>query len=370
MKPDTLIILTPGFPKDASDSTCIPPQQVFVKTLQEVAPKLNIIVLSLQYPFFSTEYSWNGIKVISFGNRSDSRFYRKFTGIRVWLILKHLHKQYKIIGVLSFWFGKCAYLGDAFGKKYGLKHCSWILGQDAKSGNKYVKKIKPDAGSLIALSDFILREFKLNYGVQPAQVIPVGVDSRMFLPIENKRDIDLLGAGSLIPLKQYDVFLEMVYLLKEFNPGIKAVICGGGIEKMRLVNMAARMGITGNISFLGITPHNEVLALMQRSKILLHTSEYEGFGAVCLEALYAGAHVVSFIKPMKQEIRNWHYADDKEDMALKLKDLLNHKLHHEHILPYRIEDNARMMLKLFGYNDPAIEWMRSAMASKESVDLK
>jgi glycosyltransferase involved in cell wall biosynthesis len=371
MKPDTLIILTPGFPKDEADSTCVPPQQVFVKALQEAAPALNIIVLTFQYPFFSAEYSWNGIKVISFGNMRNSRFYRKFTGIRVWQTLKRLHKEYKVTGLLSFWFGKCAYIGNAFSKKYELKHYCWILGQDAKAGNKYVKKVKPQADSLIALSDFIQREFKRNYAIQPKHIIPVGIDTQIFPKEENTRDIDILGAGSLTPLKQYDVFLEMIHFLKEFNPNIKAVICGGGIEMLRLKNMAERLDIVGNISFMGITPHSEVLTIMQRSKILLHTSEYEGFGAVCLEALYAGAHVVSFVKPMKQEIKNWHHADDKEVMALKLKGLLSErKWHHEPILPYKIEDNARAMLKLFDYNNPAIEWMRPAMASKQSADLK
>lgn len=371
MKPDTLIILTPGFPKDEADSTCIPPQQIFVKALQDIAPTLNIIVLTFQYPFFSAEYSWNSIKVISFGNKYNNRFYRKFTGIRVLHALKRLHKDHKIIGLLSFWLGKCAYVGNAFAKKYELKHYCWILGQDAKAGNKYVKKTMPPAGSLIALSDFIQREFKKNYSIQPEHVIPVGVDTRIFTTGENKRDIDILGAGSLIPLKQYHVFLEMIHFLKAFNPDIKVVICGGGIEEMRLKNMTERMDIAGNVSFAGNMPHYEVLALMQRSKILLHTSEYEGFGAVCLEALYAGAHVVSFVKPMKQEIKNWHHADDKEDMALKLKDLLtNRKLHYERILPYKIEDNARAMLRLFNYNESAIEWIRFAMASNESVDLK
>jgi len=371
MKPETLIILTPGFPKDEADSTCVPPQQLFVKALRAVAPALNIIVLTFQYPFFSAEYSWHGVKVISFGTDKDNRFYRRFTLIRVLRTLKKLHKEHRIIGLLSFWFGKCAYAGNVFAKKHVLQHYSWILGQDAKAGNKYFKKVRPQADSLIALSDFIVREFKKNYSVRPEHIVPVGIDTRLFTQIENKRDIDILGVGSLIPLKQYDVFLEMIHFLKEFYPDIKAVICGGGIEKLRLKNMAERMDLAENVSFAGITPHNEVLELMQRSKILLHTSAYEGFGAVCLEALYAGAHVVSFVKPMNREIKNWHHAGDKEDMALKLKDLMSdRKLRHEHILPYPIEDNAKAMLNLFNYKDAAIEPMRPAMASKESVELK
>ncbi|MDB5148608.1 MAG: hypothetical protein JWQ57_2628, partial [Mucilaginibacter sp.] len=83
MKHKTLIILTPGFPEHEGDSTCIPPQQVFVKALKETQPELNIVVLTFQYPFFSGEYQWHGIRVISFGHPSNSRIIRRFTGIKV-----------------------------------------------------------------------------------------------------------------------------------------------------------------------------------------------------------------------------------------------------------------------------------------------
>jgi glycosyltransferase involved in cell wall biosynthesis len=371
MKPETLIILTPGFPANEADSIWIPSQQTFVKALQETAPALNIIILTFQYPHSSAEYSWNGIRVISFGSNKDNRIYRKFAGIKIWLALRKLHKEHQIIGLLSFWFGKCAYIGNLFAKKNGLKHYSWILGQDAKTGNKYFKMIKPGPEQLIGLSDFIVREFKKNYGVKPAHMIPVGIDKRVFSHGETKRDIDILGAGSLIPLKQYDIFLEMIHFLKAFKPDIKAVLCGGGIEERRLKNMAERMGLAENITFLGIIQQPEVLAMMQRSKIFLHPSSYEGFGTVNAEALYAGAHVMSFVRPMDREIKNWHHANNKEEMANKLKELLtDRKLRHEHVLPYPAEEIAKAMLRLFDYNDEAISWIREEIASKESVDLK
>ena len=49
---DTLIILTPGFPQSETDSTCLPMQQSFVRTLTENYPQLKIIILSFQYPYF------------------------------------------------------------------------------------------------------------------------------------------------------------------------------------------------------------------------------------------------------------------------------------------------------------------------------
>src|ERR1700743_3723255 len=134
----TLVILTPGFPANEEDSTCIPPQQLFVKAMKEVNPGLNIVVLTFRYPFFSKEYQWNGVKVISFGEPTHNRFLRLFTGFRVWRTLKKLRREHQLIGLLSFWLGNAALTGSRFAKKYGLVHYSWILGQDAKKGNKYV----------------------------------------------------------------------------------------------------------------------------------------------------------------------------------------------------------------------------------------
>ena len=49
--PKTLVILSPGFPKDEADTTCLPAHQVFIKSLNKNFPSLKIIILSFQYPF-------------------------------------------------------------------------------------------------------------------------------------------------------------------------------------------------------------------------------------------------------------------------------------------------------------------------------
>jgi glycosyltransferase involved in cell wall biosynthesis len=353
-KPVALIIITPGFPENEADSTCVPPQQIFVKALKEVAPLLAIIVLTYQYPFLSAQYQWHGVTVYSFGSKKNSRLSRLVARLRVRHQLEQLNKTHAITGVLSFWFGKAAWMGHTFGKKYKLPHYCWLLGQDAKAGNKYVNKIKPAAESLIALSDFIAREFNKNYGVLPAHTIPVGIDTGLFSTDATERPIDVLGVGSLIPLKQYPVFLEMIRLLKEFVPTVNAVICGDGPESGYLEAMAGTLDLTANVSFYGRLPHASVLALMQQSKIFLHPSAYEGFGAVCTEALYAGAHVISFVQPMDMPIKNWHVAGDKAGMLkLLVEKLRATNLNHDAVLPFTIQDNAKSMLKLFNYNEAA-----------------
>jgi glycosyltransferase involved in cell wall biosynthesis len=350
----TLIILTPGFPKNEEDTTCIPPQQVFVRALKDTAPGLNIIVLTFQYPFYSREYLWNGIKVISFGNKNDNKFLRRISGFRIWSTLQKLDREHEIIGLLSFWLGRCALYGDRFAKSKNLKHYCWLLGQDAKSGNKYVNKIKPNSESLIALSDFIVQEFNKNYGILPKHVIPVGINTDLFPAKVQERSIDISGAGSLIPLKQYGLLIEIIAILKIEFPNVKAVICGAGPEMETLKYLVKKLDLEDNVSLLGELPHAEVLSHMQRSKVFLHTSAYEGFGAVCLEALYAGCKVISFVKPMNKDIENWQIAVDKDDAIQKVSAILdNGNITFEPVLPYKIQYNATAMLKLFNYNDSA-----------------
>ncbi|WP_426671155.1 glycosyltransferase family 1 protein [Mucilaginibacter sp. McL0603] len=344
----TLVILSPGFPKDEADTACIPPQQVFVKNLKQNYPDLNVIVLAFEYPFYSSQYQWNGVTVISFGGRNKGKLVRLRNWVRIWLTLQRLNKQYQIIGLLSFWISDCAFVANAFAKKNNLKHFCWILGQDAKPGNKYFRRIKPDGGSLIALSDFISKEINKNYSVKPARVIPVGIDAKLFSCSSGERDIDILAAGSLIPLKQFSVLINIVGILNVYFPGIKVVICGDGPERESLNEMVKEHRLENNVQFTGELPHQSVLELMQRTKIFAHPSAYEGFGVVCLEALYAGAQVVSFVRPMDCKIKNWHFTNSQDGMLNVIKELLeNPASDNNPVTPFLIDDTCKSIMELF-----------------------
>ena len=121
-------------------------------------------------------------------------------------------------------------------------------------------------------------------------MIPLGADPVQFSTQHFERDIDILGAGSLIPLKQYDIYIDVVFELKKKLPCIKTMICGNGPEHDKLRSMIEERDMQSNITLAGEISHDQVLKLMQRSKIFLHPSNYEGYGTVCLEALCAGAH--------------------------------------------------------------------------------
>lgn len=346
-KGKTLVILTPGFAKDEADSVCIPIQQSFIRALKKTHPTLNIIILAMEYPFFKGTYNWFGNTVISFkGKNKDIR--KLFLRHRVYSKLKKLSKENNVVGLLSYWCSECALIGKRFADKNNLKHICWISGQDAKKENRYPRQIIPQTAELATLSDFLQDEFAKNHGIRPGYVVPPGIDHNLFSDILGPKDIDLLTVGSLIPLKQYEIFIEVIDEIRKKLPGLKTVMIGKGPEKNKLMSLIEKKGLFSNIVLTGELAHSSVLNYMKRAKVFLHPSSYEGFSIACIEALGAGANVISFVKPMQHEIENWHVVKNKQEMIGEtIKILQDQKKEYRSVIPYRIEETVKRMSKLF-----------------------
>jgi glycosyltransferase involved in cell wall biosynthesis len=348
-KPKTLVILTPGFPSDEGDTACLPAQQVFVRALNRNYPKLRVVLISFEYPPRRERYSWFGNTVIAVNGWKKGRMNKAWTLVAVWRMLVVLQREHEVVGLLSFWCGGCALVGKYYGQWKKLPHFIWILGQDARKGNWFVSLIRPKAKELVAMSDFLADEFYRNYAIRPLHIIPNGVDPSLYAQAgTGSRDIDLLGAGSLIPLKQYDLFLLAVRDLRDRLPGIKVTLCGKGPEEERLKALIRDFRLQDNVTLTGELPHTDILRLMQRSRVFLHTSSYEGFSTVCLEALYAGAQVISFCKPMDAFIPHWYVAKTTEDLIGKMLEILtDEEIDYTPVLAYAMSDCAQAMMRLY-----------------------
>jgi glycosyltransferase involved in cell wall biosynthesis len=343
-----LVLLIPGFAADERDSTCLPAQQAFVKSLHHLYPELKITVIAFQYPFTINPYSWNGIRVCPLDGRNKGGARRLITWYRASKLLARLNKSEDLIGVLSFWCGECALIGKRFATKNKLKHYCWILGQDAKKENRFVTRIKPMASELIAMSDFLKTEFHKNHGIIPQLILPNAIDTSLFTDEMNDRTIHLIGVGSLIRLKRYEIFVEVLGKLVLKFPSLRAIICGKGEEQENLQHLINELGLKGHVQLVGEKSHQDVLQLLQQSKILLHPSSYEGYSGACAEALYAGAHVVSFCSPSPTSIKHWHLVETTEEMISKAEELLSDPLlDHNRVLVHPIEESARTIMSLF-----------------------
>jgi glycosyltransferase involved in cell wall biosynthesis len=343
-----LIILTPGFPANEEDSTCVPFPQSFVQNLKLLNPAMHIIVLTFQYPFNKVVYEWKGVEVHAFNGRNKGKFSRIWIWKKVWFRMRKIFQSENVIGILSFWLGETALIAKYAAKKYRVRSFVWLLGQDARSNNRYVSMIKPKPESLIALSDFLADEFFRNHHIRPMHTIPPGIDTVAFPAQLATRHIDILGVGSLIPLKQYDQFIKIVAGMVKTHPDIRTLICGEGPERRYLQQLIDDLLLNDRIELAGELKHEKILEIMQDARILLHPSSYEGFSTVCAEALYAGTQVVSYCKPMHVDFEQHHIVKTTEEMQSKVLELLNATGQNEHrVLTYPIGDVCNRIMSLY-----------------------
>jgi glycosyltransferase involved in cell wall biosynthesis len=346
-KKKILIILTPGFPQSETDSTCLPMQQSLVKALQKNYPAVETMVLSFQYPYQQKNYTWFGTTVISFNGQNKGGIKKLLLRRKLNHTLKTINNNNTIIGLLSFWYGECAVVGKRFADKHQLKHFCWVLGQDARKENKHPGRLQANAGELIALSDFLQDEFERNHITRPQHLIIPGIET-VLITAATTRNIDILGVGSLIPLKQFDIFIAIIAEVKKQLPGIKAMLIGTGPEEEKLRMLIIQNGLQDNIIFTGELSYDKVLQLMQQTKIVLHPSSYEGFSGVCQEALCNGAHVISFCWAMNEAIEQWHIVKDKPAMTEKIITILqNPGTNYKPATIFSIDETARQMMELF-----------------------
>lgn len=324
-------------------------QQSFILAAKRLFPQIDIIVLAFQYPYHSNEYKWHGITVIPFNGKNKGGLKKILLFKKINSVLRSMHTKKKIDSILSFWYTECGYIGKKFSDKNNLEHHCWLWGRDAAKENKFPRRLKPDPNELVALSDFLQDEFEKNHGVRPMHVVPPGINSDMFSPVIPERDIDILGTGSLIPLKRYAIFINVIAEIKKQIPGVKAILVGNGPEKKDIEDLITSSGLASNITLIAELSYPEVLKHMQRAKIFLHTSSFEGFGAVCLEALHAGAYVISFTKPMYAEIPHWQIAMNKNDMVQKTLNILKDpNAAYTPVSPYMIDDTTKKMIQYLG----------------------
>ena len=345
---DTFLILTPGFPKDENDTTCLPAFQQFALSLKKLYPHIEFYFIAFQYPFFKDNYNWHNVNVISIGGKNKAGFYRFYTWIRVYRVLSKLKKEKKIIGILSLWLTECSLIGKIFSKLNNIKHFMWLIGQDAKISNQYIFRIKPKANEIIAMSDFLQDSFFKNHRQKPFIVIENGINPNAFPEFNlNERKIDILGVGSLIDLKNYDLFIDIVFELQKTKPLIYSVIAGSGEREHHLKQKVKELKLENNIHFMGLVSHSEILNLMNDSKIFLHTSHYEGNSTVLMEALYSGCITFSTQALSNSKVKNLFVLKQASEFISEINIVLQNEIKNERVIFNMMDTSAKKIMDLY-----------------------
>jgi glycosyltransferase involved in cell wall biosynthesis len=345
-KRKALIILTPGFPKDEQDTTCMPFLQDYLNAFSRLHPEIKIFVMAFQYPFKKGHYKWNGVDVYS-GGGGTKYLNRLFIWNRIYRQLKQLHRENNILAVHSFWLTECTLVAQKFCKKTGVKHVAYAIGQDVLSKNRYLSLLDYSKMKVVAMSESIAKNFKEQTARSMQYIIPSGVNIDKIDAGNTKRDIDIIGVGALIPLKNYTLFIDLVNSLKADFPSIKACIIGKGELEKTLKEKIISEGLQNNLQLEGEISHKEVFHYLSRSKIFLHTSTYEGQSTVISEALACGLNVVCFDIGRIDVKDKVNVCKTETDMTKTLKKLLSSELTYKPALLRTPDDMVNDFMKVY-----------------------
>jgi len=108
----------------------------------------------------------------------------------------------------------------------------------------------------------------------------------------HEKDYDLIFLGRLEGQKDPYLFIETVKNISKLKPDIKAIIVGDGSLKNKLKQLIKSYNLEMNVRFVKFSDKNKRIFL-QKSKIFVLTSQYEGMPNVILEALAHGCEVLS-----------------------------------------------------------------------------
>lgn len=345
----TVVILTPGFPADEEDTTCLTFLQDYVISFSRLYPDIKLFIVSFQYPFVCKHYSWNGVDVFSAGGRNRKYFFKLLTWIRVVKEVFRIRKISNEIVFHSLWLTECTLVAQWISGIFKIKHIAYIIGQDATVSNKYLRLLNFYKIHLVAMSPMLADNIFRLTKCQVNNIIPLGVDPYKAVISTKVRDMDVIGVGSLTSLKNYSLFVDIIGELKTDFRDIKSCLIGKGPEREKILLKIQEKNLTHHLQLVGEVSHLEVFEWMQKSKILLHTSEYEGQSTVMMEALSAGLHIVCFNVGRFHSEGRITVCENKEQMTKALKRLLlNHELPFEPLILQTMDDTVKSFARLYG----------------------
>jgi len=192
-----------------------------------------------------------------------------------------------------------------------------------------------------AVSTYLADYTKSEMGVQrDICVIPNAVDHNRFKPRESA-ELRLRYAHPdeklLIHISNFRAVKRVSDVIKVFakvsdTMGARLIMIGDGPDKHQAFELAAELGVSGRVAFLGSFPRIEELVSV--SDLLLLPSSQESFGLVALEAMSSGVPVIaSNAGGVPEVVENGvtgylHDVGDTENMgASAIKLLSDPKLH-------------------------------------------
>jgi glycosyltransferase involved in cell wall biosynthesis len=159
---------------------------------------------------------------------------------------------------------------------------------------------------IICISEGVKKQLDHYLPAAAAKSVVVynGIDLREFTNRQAEKSVRgdasqplVVCVANLIDYKGQDVLIRSLALLPE---EVHVALAGRGPQEARLRELAASLGVTGRVRFLGYV--SDVASVYNAARICVIPSLWEGFGMVAVEAMASGVPVVASRIPGLAEV--------------------------------------------------------------------
>ena len=159
------------------------------------------------------------------------------------------------------------------------------------------------AAGVETVSEAVRAEVLATFRVEPERVsvVPNGADHLPVLERSARPNGKLLALGHLEPRKNLELLLETLSV----DLGLPPLQLAGrakGEEEQRLRSIAADLGVSARVEFLGPVEERDLPELYAGTACVVCPSSLEGFGIVAVEAARASAPLAVSAIPAHEEV--------------------------------------------------------------------
>ena len=191
--------------------------------------------------------------------------------------------------------------------------------------------------------------------------ITPGVDRKIFIPdVSVEKENIILSIGRIQEQKGQLQTIEFLNNFKKIQNDFKCYFVGGpsgkhGNEYLHELKQTIKdFNLDKHVEFLGDLPQTEIIELFKKAKLLIHTSKFETFGLVAIEANTMGVPVLTTNNGSLMEIiennKNGYLSENLIDSNVNnfVNNLFNNVTKYEEIHLFCIEKSKKY------------DWMKTA----------